>query len=130
MVTDPVADLLIQLKNAALAGKKTVELPYSRMKGEVAEVLRREGYLSMVEKIGDAPKLQLRVILAYDQKTPVLTDVRRRSKPGFRRYVGKGDIPTILGGMGLVILSTSQGILTGREAKKRGIGGEFLCEVW
>lgn len=130
MVNDPIGDMLIQLKNAALAGRKMVELPHSRTKHAVADVLRREGYLSEVERIGEPPKSNLRLTLMYRGDKTVFTDVKRVSKPGLRRYVNMHEIPMVVGGIGITILSTSKGIMTGKEAKRLQIGGELLCKVW
>ncbi len=130
MVNDPIADMLIQIKNAAMVGKKDVKFPYSRMKQAVAAILVKEGYLEQASVSGEDPKRMLELQLKYTNRTPVITDVRRRSKPGLRVYVNKTEIPRVLGGMGVAILSTPQGVMTGNEAKKRGIGGELLCEIW
>ncbi len=130
MVNDPIGDLLIQIKNASMAGLKTVELPHSRMKMAVAKILTDEGYIASVEKAGKEPKFSLRIGIKYQDATPVITDVKRMSKPGLRIYVNKDMIPTVVGGMGIAILSTPQGVMTGKEAKKRGLGGELLCTIW
>jgi small subunit ribosomal protein S8 len=130
MVNDPIGDLLIQIKNASMAGKRVVELPYSRVKHAVADILAKEGYVTGVTRGGAVPKEHLHVEIKYDNGTPALTDLKRVSKPGLRWYVNKKEIPTVVGGMGISILSTPQGIMTGKEAKKRGIGGELLCKVW
>ncbi len=130
MVTDPIADMLIQIKNASMASKREVVLPFSRMKHEVASILVKEGYLESASKTGKEPKTSLRLMLRYKDKMTVITDVRRRSKPGLRVYVNKDSIPRVLGGVGMAILSTPQGVMTDMEARKRGIGGELLCEIW
>lgn len=130
MVNDPIGDMLIQIKNAGMARKRVVVLPFSRTKQSVAAVLVKEGYLESVETQGIYPRQELRLVLRYEEKLPILTDVKRRSKPGLRLYVGKNQIPTVVGGMGIAVLSTPEGIMTGTEAKKKGIGGELLCEVW
>lgn len=130
MVNDPIGDLLIQIKNASMAGKSRIELPYSGMKMEVAKILSQTGYVGSVGKTGQAPKFMLTVEIKYDGKDPVITDVKRVSKPGLRLYVNKRTIPTVVGGMGIAILSTPQGVMSGAEAKKRGIGGELLCTIW
>lgn len=130
MVTDPIGDMLIQIKNAAMIGKRTVELPYSRMKHEVANILVREGYLISCEKTGEAPKFMLKLELKYENKRSVITNIKRVSKPGLRWYINKQMIPKVLGGMGIAILSTSSGIMTGKDAHKKAIGGELLCEIW
>ena len=130
MVNDPIGDMIIQIKNAAMAGRRDVMLPYSGVKMALAQTLLKEGYITTVEKIGEAPKFQLRMTLAYQNDTPVVTNVKRKSKPGMRVYIGKHEIPMVVGGMGIAILSTPKGIMTGKEAKKLGIGGELLCEIW
>lgn len=130
MVHDPIGDMLTQIRNAALARKKAFELPFSHMKHDVALILKREGYVGDVTKVGTDPKSSLRIELRYDGKTSAITGIKRVSKPGLRWYVNKHTIPTVVGGMGVAILSTPQGIMTGKEARKRGIGGELLCTVW
>lgn len=130
MVNDPVGDMLAQIKNAYMAGKSVVALPYSKMKEAVGQILAQEGYLKSVKTEGVYPKQTLSLELVYRQETPALTDIKRKSKPGLRVYVGRDRIPTVVGGMGLAILSTPQGIMTGKQAKKKHIGGELLCEVW
>jgi small subunit ribosomal protein S8 len=130
MVGDPIGDMLIQIKNARLGGIRTVNIPYSRVKYDLAGILRKEGCLESVEKVGEPPKIMLRITLGFRGKIPVITDLKRRSKPGLRVYVGRRSIPLVLGGMGIAVLSTSAGLMTGKEAKKRGLGGELLCEIW
>lgn len=130
MVNDPIGDMLAQVKNAAACGKSSVDMPYSNFKMAVAKILEQEGYVSAIKKTGTAPKLRLSIRLKYTGKTSAITDMKRRSKPGLRVYVTKDAIPRVVGGMGIAILSTSAGIMTGKEAKKRGLGGEVLCEVW
>lgn len=131
MLSDPIADFLIQIKNGYMARKKSLSISYSLMKEKIAHVLVREGYLAnvTVEKMTDAKRI-LHVTLAYEKNIPKLRDVVRISKPGRRVYVGKVRIPVVLGGMGKVILSTPKGIMTDTEAKKTGVGGEILCKVW
>lgn len=130
MVNDSVGDLLAQIKNAYMAGRSVVVLPHSKMKEALARILAREGYLASVEVAGETYKKTLELTLRYQGKSPAMTDVKRKSKPGLRIYVGSEGIPTVVGGMGTAILSTPQGIMTGKEAKKKHIGGELLCEVW
>jgi small subunit ribosomal protein S8 len=130
MVNDPIGDLIVQLKNASMAGKATIVVPFSKMKYEVCKILVLEGYILTVEQTGTEPKTNLTIGLRYKNGTPVITDLKRKSKPGLRVYVGKHSIPTVIGGMGIAVLSTPQGILTGKEARKRGTGGELLCEIW
>lgn len=130
MVNDSVGDLLAQIKNAYMAGRSVVVLPHSKMKEALARILAREGYLASVEVAGETYKKTLELTLRYQGKSPAMTDVKRKSKPGLRIYVRSEGIPTVVGGMGTAVLSTPQGIMTGKEAKKKHIGGELLCEVW
>lgn len=130
MITDPIADMLSTLKNAALARRKRVAVPYSRLKEEIAKVLVAEGYMESLKTDGVSPKQELIVEIAYKDGLPVMTDVKRRSKPGLRVYVNKTSIPSVSGGMGVTVVSTPNGIMTGFEAKKQGVGGELICEVW
>ncbi|MDO8451817.1 MAG: 30S ribosomal protein S8 [bacterium] len=130
MVSDPIGDLLIQIKNASLSRKQRIDVPYSRVKHHICDILTREGYVRAVEKGGSEPKWMLRIALRYSDKTPAIVNLKRISKPGLRIYVPKEGIPRVLGGLGISIISTSQGIMTGSEAGKRGLGGELLCEIW
>lgn len=130
MVQDPIGDMLAQIKNAALAKKSVIILPYSKLKMALGGILLKEGYISSVEKIGEDPKANLRVGIKYVGDVSVITDVKRVSKPGLRWYVNKGNIPHVVGGMGIAILSTPSGLMTGKEARKRGTGGELLCKIW
>lgn len=130
MVNDPIGDMLSQVKNAYMAGVIVVEVPYSKLKESVAKILAEQGYISSVSTKGESAHKTLILELRYDASRAALTDVKRKSKPGLRLYVGSGAIPTVVGGMGVAILSTPQGIMTGKEAKKKHIGGELLCEVW
>lgn len=130
MVNDAIGDMLIQIKNASLARRARIELPYSRVKAQVAKILAEEGYVDSIKEAGELPRKTLQITIKYQEGVPVLTNLRRKSKPGLRVYIGKDKIPVVVGGMGIAILSTPQGIMTGKEAKKRGVGGELLCEVW
>ena len=130
MVNDPVGDMLAQIKNASMARMAVVVLPHSRMKQTVAEVLVKERYVAGVVVTGDRPKRNLHIHLKYEYQVPVIDGIKRVSKPGLRWYVDRGNIPTVVGGMGIAIISTSSGVMTGKEAKKRGIGGELLCTIW
>jgi len=130
MVNDPVGDMLIQIKNAYMAGNSAVVLPYSKLKEAVAKIFMEEGYLSSVTAVGEGVKKTLELRLRYEGSAPALTDLKRKSKPGLRVYVASHAIPTVVGGMGIAILSTPQGIMTGKDARKKHIGGELLCEVW
>ncbi|MEK7141751.1 MAG: 30S ribosomal protein S8 [Patescibacteria group bacterium] len=130
MVSDPIGDMLAQIKNSYMAGKTVMVLPHSKLKEAVAKILMDEGYLSAVASAGERVVKTLELRLRYDGPTPSLTDMKRKSKPGMRIYVASNAIPTVVGGMGVAILSTPQGIMTGKLAKKKNIGGELLCEVW
>jgi small subunit ribosomal protein S8 len=130
MVNDPVGDMLTQIRNAALAKNKMLELPYSNLKYAVADILSKEGYLTSVEKVGKTPKFMLKLGVAYTGKQPIISGIKRISKPGLRWYISVRDIPTVMGGAGIAIISTPSGVMTGREAKSKRIGGELLCEVW
>lgn len=129
--TDPIGDMLIRLKNASLARHEAVDMPASRLKLEIARVLRQEGFISGYEVIGDPPKQILRIYLKYAaDKRPVITDVRRVSKPGLRVYAGWRQLPLVAGGLGISIVSTPRGVMPGYEARRRRLGGELLCHVW
>jgi small subunit ribosomal protein S8 len=132
MQTDPIADMLTRIRNAAKARHPRVDLPASNLKVEIARILKEEGYLSTYKVVEESkPKKMLRVFLRYTtDKRSVITDLRRVSRPGCRRYVAKTEIRSVVGGMGISILSTPRGIMTGSAAKKEGVGGELLCEVW
>ena len=134
-VTDPIADMLTRIRNAVLAGHAVVAMPSSKMKIEIAKILKEEGYLENMEVADGEQQGQkvLRVRIKYigerRERRPVITGIERISRPGRRVYCGKDEIPKVLGGLGLCILSTSQGILTGRQAEEKGLGGEVLCSV-
>jgi len=113
-----------------MVGKRIVELPFSKMKFAVAELLASEGYVAKAEKSGTFPRQEIKITLKYHGKASVITNVIRKSKPGLRVYVNATKIPTVVGGLGIAILSTPQGIMTGKEARKRNTGGELLCEIW
>lgn len=130
MTTDPIADMLSQIKNAMLARHKSVSVPYSKLKEAIAQTLKNEGYLQSVSMEGEVPKLKLVLSLTYESGVAKLADIKRKSKPGLRVYVGASDIPKVLGGMGISIVSTPQGIMSGADARKRRLGGELICEVW
>jgi small subunit ribosomal protein S8 len=131
MTTDPIADMLTRIRNAARAKHARLDLPSSKMKIEIARILKDEGYLANYKVVEEKGRKTLRVFLRYTpDRRSVITDLKRISKPGSRRYVGKFDIRPVVGGMGLSILSTPRGLMTGSAARKEGIGGELLCEVW
>jgi len=131
VVTDPVADLLTRIRNASRAGHEQVEIPGSRLKLEIVKILAAERFVRGYQFIDDGKQGVIRVFLRYGAKhEPILTQLKRVSKPGLRVYVGAGDVERVLNGMGIAILSTSQGLLPDRECRKRHIGGEVLCQVW
>ncbi|MDR3402316.1 MAG: 30S ribosomal protein S8 [Chthoniobacter sp.] len=129
-LSDPIADFLTRLRNAGTARKTEVIAPYSKIKAEVARILKQEGYISdyEVDTTGKFP--QIKVTTKNHNRTSAITGLKRVSKPGLRKYIGVSEIPRVLGGMGISILSTPQGIVSGREAKKQNIGGELLAIVW
>ncbi len=130
-MTDPIADLLTRIRNANRAGKPDVEVSYSRLKAEIARVLKQNGYIAdfYAEK-KDGGKQILKIQLKIVGKERALVGIRRVSRPGLRRYVSAKDLPRVLGGLGICILTTSRGIMTGQEAKKANVGGELLAYVW
>lgn len=130
MMTDPIADFLIRIKNSYLAGKDKVVVPHSKMKQALARLLLKEGYVNDVKIENRKKTKDLIIRLIYDDKIPKLTDVVRVSKPGRKVFVKRGEIPKVLGGLGIVILSTSSGVMTDKEARKKGIGGEMICKIW
>lgn len=131
MMTDPIADMLTRLRNAAGIERPYVDIPASREKVGIAEALQREGYIWDFEVTGEAPHRVLRVNLKYGPNGErVIQKIKRVSSPGCRVYKKKKDLPVILQGLGVAILSTSQGIMSNREAKAKGLGGEVLCTIW
>ncbi|ACV59701.1 MULTISPECIES: 30S ribosomal protein S8 [Alicyclobacillus] len=131
MMTDPIADMLTRIRNANLVRHEKVEVPASKMKRAIAEILKNEGYIRDAEYIQDGPQGTIRLFLKYGKNNErVITGLKRISKPGRRVYVGHEDLPRVLGGLGIAIISTSKGIMTDREARKLGVGGEVICYVW
>ena len=129
-LTDPVADFLTRVRNAINARHQKVDVPLSKLKVEIARILKQEGYISEFEVDTQSKPAQIKVTMKFVNRTPALTGLKRMSKPGLRKYVGSDDIPRVLGGMGVAILSTSRGIITGREARKERVGGELLALIW
>ena len=129
-ITDPIADFLTRLRNGNSARKPEILVPYSKMKAEIARILKQEGYISNYEVDTTGRLPQIKVIAKFANRISAITGLRRISKPGLRKYVGAGEIPRVLGGMGISILSTPRGIVTGREAKAQHVGGELLAYVW
>jgi len=128
--SDPVSDFLIRIKNAYRANKEECVAPYSKIKAEVARILQEEGYIWSYEVDTSGKFPEIRVKTKFVDTTPALTDLKRISRPGLRRYVGSGEIPRVLNGMGINILSTSKGIMTGHQARKETIGGELIAQIW
>jgi small subunit ribosomal protein S8 len=130
-MTDPIADLLTRLRNASRARKAEFIVPYSKLKSEIARILEKEGYIAGFEL--ETPKEgrpHLKIKNKFVNKTSAIAGLKRVSKPGLRRYVGAGEVPRVLGGMGIAVLSTSRGVLTGHEARKQNVGGEVLAYIW
>ncbi|SRR5258706_654331 len=130
-VTDPIADFLTSLRNGLRARHKTVEVPASRLKTQMAAILRDEGYIAGFREVADGQKKRIELRLKYSNNNePIITRIQRISRPGRRVYVGSREVPKVLGGMGISILTTPKGLMTGKAARKEHVGGEVLCEVW
>ena len=130
-ITDPIADMLARIRNALVARHDYTDVPASKLKMAVAAVLKQEGYIKDFEPVAEGIHAKVRVYLAYGGKRePMITGLDRVSKPGLRVYTASGEIPRVYGGLGIAILSTPQGVMTGKEARKRGLGGEVLAYVW
>lgn len=131
MVTDPIANMLTSIRNAQVARKASVRVPYSRLKHDIAEVLRSSGYVGPVAIAEEGPVKLLEMTLLYSPEgVPGIRGLERVSKPGRRWYIRKTEIPRVLSGLGIAVLSTPRGLMTDAEARKRGVGGEVLCTVW
>lgn len=128
-MTDPISDMLTRIRNAHRALLPALELPHSKMKESIATILKREGYIAEYSVEGKTDK-KLKLKLKYDGRKGVIEGLRRVSSPGLRRYVGATDIPRVRGGLGTAIVSTSQGLMTGVQARKQNLGGELLCYIW
>ncbi|MDP3937982.1 MAG: 30S ribosomal protein S8 [Deltaproteobacteria bacterium] len=130
MMTDPIADLLTRLRNGMRAGLKEVGLPASKLKVRIAEILTAEGYVEGHELIADGRQGVLKIRLRYNKEGAAITGIKRISRPGRRVYVGSDEIPPVLNGIGRSLLSTSSGVMTDRQARAAGVGGELLCSLW
>ena len=132
MVTDPVADFLTRIRNAQMARHRIVEIPASNVKKRITEILYEKGYILKYKFEDDNKQGLIKIALKYDAQTkdPAIKSLERISRPGLRGYTGRGEIPRVLGGLGLVIISTSKGIMSGKRAKREGYGGEVLAYVW
>ena len=133
-MSDPIADMLTRVRNALMRHHASVAMPYSKVKEAIADVLKSEGYIEDVQVLPGEPQAVLQLKLKYvgDRRTrrSVITGLERISKPGRRMYVGQSEIPWVLSGMGIAILTTSKGLMTGQQARREGVGGEILCKVW
>ncbi len=133
-MTDPIADMLTQIRNAVHAHHQRVDIPASRFKAEIARILEQEGYIQsfkLVEATGEPPAPVIRLALKYGPRGEnVITGLQRVSRPGRRVYLGREDVPQVMGGLGTAILTTSHGVMTGKDAIRAGVGGEVLCNVW
>lgn len=130
-MTDPIADLLTRIRNANIVGHEVVEVPSSNIKKAIVNIMLNEGYLKNMEEYNDGSVPMLRLTMKYGRdKQRVITGLKRISKPGLRVYSSKDEVPQVLSGLGVAIISTSQGIITDREARKQGIGGEVICYIW
>lgn len=128
-MTDPISDMLVRIKNALAVGKPTVSMPSSKTKLAIAEVLKSEGYILDARVSGESAKPMLEIVLKYHQGRPVIERLQRVSRPGLRHYRGVEELPKVLGGLGVAVVSTSKGIMTDRSARQNGVGGEVLCLV-
>ena len=130
MTSDPISDMLLRIRNGLKAGLPSIELPGSRIKGEILRVMKEEGYITNFTMTNTVPRV-LSIELKYnDDAEPAIRGVRRESRPGLRKFCGVQDIPNVLGGMGTAVMSTSGGVVSGKEARKRKLGGELICTIW
>ena len=131
MTSDPIADMLTRVRNAIQARHPKVDVPASKLKAEIARILKEEGYITNFKVAEEGAKKTIKIYLKYGgNNSPVISAIERVSRPGCRVYVRRTEIPRVLGGMGINILTTPKGVMTGRQARKEGLGGELLCEVW
>ena len=128
-MSDPISDMLTRIRNASRVLLPTVEVPHSRMKESIAQILKHEGYVAEVSVAGKVPRT-IKLKLKYEGKRSVIEGLRRISSPGLRRYVGSTEIPRVRNGLGISVLSTSQGVMTGTQARKSNLGGELICYIW
>jgi small subunit ribosomal protein S8 len=129
--SDPIADMLTRIRNALSARHPKVDVPGSRLKTEIARILKEEGFIQNFKLADEGPRKVIRIYLKYTPgNEPVISRIQRISRPGCRVYVGRTDIPRVLGGMGINILTTANGVMTGRTARQQGVGGEVLCQIW
>ncbi len=129
-MTDPIADMIARIKNAVLARHETVSIPHSVIKQSIAKILQENGYIESFIVTDAKPQPEIIVTLKYVNKAPVITDIKRTSKPGRRLYSGSGSVPRVLNGYGMSILSTSKGVMSNAQARKQNVGGELICQIW
>ena len=129
MMTDPIADMLTRIRNAQMANLRTVSIPYSKLKDRLATILEKEGYISGTKKIEQHPAT-LELSLVYNGKVPRIQSIKRESKPGHRKYLKASELPRVLNDFGIAIVSTSKGLMTNKEARKAGVGGEVICSIY
>lgn len=127
---DPIGDLLIRIKNAYLADHEVVQVPFSKLKKAIVEIMIKEGYVESLTTIGVSPKQMIEITLKYSKSQPVMSGVKQLSKPSRRLYSSANTIPKSLGGYGITILSTNQGVMSDSEARKKNLGGELICQIW
>ena len=131
MTSDPIADMLTRVRNAITARHPKVDVPASKLKAEIARILKEEGYIANFKVAEEGVKRVIKIYLKYGpNNSPVITEIERVSRPGCRVYVGQDDIPRVQGGLGINILTTPRGVMTGKHARKEGVGGELLCQIW
>lgn len=128
-MTDPIADMFTQIRNASLARKETVEIPFSRLKFEIGKILQKQGFVKSIELRGRKARKDIEIILRYEDKMPVIAEIKRVSKPGQRIYSSGDALKRVKGGMGIAIISTSKGLMTDKEARRQNIGGEIIGQV-
>lgn len=130
MITDPISDMLTRIRNASMVRKAEIRMPYSKIKLAIASILAKEGYVSSYEHIDKGAHSEIRIVLKYEDGQSAIRNLRRVSTPGQRTYGGYADLPRVLSDQGIAIVSTSQGLMTNKEARRRKLGGEILCEVF
>lgn len=130
MMTDPIADMLTRIRNSAMVKGEKVDIPASRIKLEIAKILKEEGFIKAYKILKDKKQGILRLTLRYMENTNVITGIKRISKPGRRVYVGSGEIPRVMGGVGIAILTTSKGLVSDKTGRREGLGGEVICYIW
>lgn len=129
-ITDSIADMLTRIRNAGTAGHANCEIPASSVKKAIAQILLEEGYITRVDSIADNKQGMLKITIKYAAKKPVISGIKRISRPGLRVYANKDELPKVLGGLGIAVISTSKGIMTDKKARQEGVGGEVLAYVW